>query len=151
LQAAAERQLREKGELPATAAADAAAAPTANGNAAADGAATDGAAAASGGGAEDQVAKKIKNTTKEILERVAGPGGFCVQHVATAALGWLLLLHVAVSVARMMALYTWHPATPCAVAAAAVCAMGLPAWPILVIMLVSSVLVLLLMLQASLV
>lgn len=77
LQAAAERQLKEKGLLPAPAADGKAAAdgpsPAANGEAA-PAAAGGGAAGPSGAGAEDQVAKKIKATTKEILERVAGPG-----------------------------------------------------------------------------
>lgn len=73
LQAAAERQLREKGELPAdgevAAAAEAAAADAADTEEAKQG------EAGVSGGAKDTVSRKIQATTKEILSRVAGPGG----------------------------------------------------------------------------
>jgi hypothetical protein len=100
LQAAAERQLREKGELPTAAGGDSAAAPTANGNAAAEGSAAAAAAADGAAGGEDQVAKKIKNTTKEILDRMAGPGKLRLWCCMYASAIWVLTCceHVGFSV-----------------------------------------------------
>lgn len=77
-QAAAERQLREKGEMPANGAAedapaaDAAGAAASKDNKGADVASASGTAASGGG--KEAVARKIQATTKEILSRVAGAG-----------------------------------------------------------------------------
>lgn len=86
LQAAAERQLREQGKLPA----DGAAAGAAASNGGAAGGTAD-AAPVSEGGAEQAAAKKLKATTHDLLKRVAGPGAAgkaCTQSPAFVCM-WL--------------------------------------------------------------